>query len=215
MKLKSYVCGRWHEGAGEGTLLRDATTGAVVAQASTDGVDFRAALDYGRRVGGPALRELTLHQRAALVKQLAKFLTDRKDEFYALSYATGATKADSWIDIDGGIGTLFVFASKGARELPDSRVYVDGAAEALSKSGTFIGQHICTSLEGAAVHINAFQLSGVGHAGEACSHAHCGRTRDRKAGNGDRVPHRAGGPTHCGVGHSAGGFAPASVRERR
>jgi oxepin-CoA hydrolase/3-oxo-5,6-dehydrosuberyl-CoA semialdehyde dehydrogenase len=158
MKLKSYICGRWHEGTGEGTLLRDATTGAVVAQASTDGVDFRAVLDYARRTGGPALRELTFHQRAALVKQLAKFLTERKDEFYALSYATGATKSDSWIDIDGGIGTLFVFASKGARELPDSRVYVDGAAEALSKSGTFIGQHICTPLEGAAVHINAFNF---------------------------------------------------------
>jgi oxepin-CoA hydrolase/3-oxo-5,6-dehydrosuberyl-CoA semialdehyde dehydrogenase len=158
MKLKSYVCGRWQEGAGEGTLLRDATTGAVVAQASTEGIDFRAVLDYARNVGGPALRELTFHQRAALVKQLAKFLTDRKEEFYALSYATGATKGDSWIDIDGGIGTLFVFASKGARELPDSRVYVDGAAEALSKTGTFIGQHICTPLEGAAVHINAFNF---------------------------------------------------------
>ena len=158
MKLKSYICSRWHEGTGEGALLRDATTGAVVAQASTDGVDFRAVLDYARRTGGPALRELTFHQRAALVKQLAKFLMDRKDEFYALSYATGATRADSWIDIDGGIGTLFVFASKGARELPDSRVYVDGAVEALSKTGTFIGQHICTPLEGAAVHINAFNF---------------------------------------------------------
>ena len=115
MKLKSYVCGGWHESAADGALLRDATTGAVVAQASTEGVDFRATLDYARRVGGPALRDLTFHQRAALIKQLAKFLTDRKDEFYALSYATGATKADSWIDIDGGISTLFVFASKGAR----------------------------------------------------------------------------------------------------
>lgn len=158
MKLESYVCGRWREGAGEGLLLRDATTGVVIAQASTEGIDFSAVLDYARRVGGPALRELTFHQRAALIKQLAKFLTDRKEEFYALSYATGATKADSWIDIDGGIGTLFVFASKGARELPDSRVYVDGAAEALSKTGAFIGQHICTSLEGAAVHINAFNF---------------------------------------------------------
>ena len=158
MRLKSYVCGGWHEATAEGALLRDATTGAVVAHASTEGVDFRATLDYARRVGGPALRDLTFHQRAALVKQLAKFLNDRKDEFYALSYATGATKADSWIDIDGGISTLFVFASKGARELPDSRVYVDGAPEMLSKTGTFVGQHICTSLEGAAVHINAFNF---------------------------------------------------------
>jgi oxepin-CoA hydrolase/3-oxo-5,6-dehydrosuberyl-CoA semialdehyde dehydrogenase len=158
MKLKSYVCGSWREGAREGALLRDATTGAVVAQASTEGIDFRAALDYARRVGGPALRDLTFHQRAALIKQLAKFLTDRKEEFYALSYATGATKADSSIDIDGGIGTLFVFASKAARELPDNRVYVEGAPEMLSKTGTFIGQHICTPLEGAAVHINAFNF---------------------------------------------------------
>ena len=158
MQLKSYVCGGWQGGAREGALLRDATTGAVVAQASTEGVDFRAVLDYARRVGGPALRALTFHQRAALVKQLAKFLTDRKEEFYALSYATGATKADSWIDIDGGISTLFVFASKGARELPDSRVYVDGMPEMLSKTGTFMGQHICTPLEGVAVHINAYNF---------------------------------------------------------
>jgi oxepin-CoA hydrolase/3-oxo-5,6-dehydrosuberyl-CoA semialdehyde dehydrogenase len=157
-RLKSYICGKWLEGTREGAFLRDATTGAVIAQASSDGIDFRAMLDYARRVGGPALRELTFHQRAALLKRLAKFLTERKDEFYALSYATGATKADSWIDIDGGISTLFVFASKGARELPDSRVYIDGAPEMLSKTGTFVGQHICVPLEGAAVHINAFNF---------------------------------------------------------
>ncbi len=158
MQLKSYVSGQWREGTGRGTLLRDATTGAVIAEASTDGLDFRGMLDYARRVGGPALRALTFHERAALIKTLAKHLTERKEEFYALSYATGATKSDSWVDIDGGISTLFVFASKGTRELPNSRVYVDGAPEALSKSGTFVGQHICTSLEGAAVHINAFNF---------------------------------------------------------
>ncbi|HEU4624778.1 MAG TPA: phenylacetic acid degradation bifunctional protein PaaZ [Steroidobacteraceae bacterium] len=158
MQLKNYVGGRWVAGASEGALLRDATTGAVIAQASTEGIDFRAVLEYARNVGGPALRALTFHERAALVKNLAKFLTEKKDEFYALSYATGATKADSWIDIDGGISTLFVFASKGTRELPNSRVYVDGAPEMLSKTGTFVGQHICTPLEGAAVHINAFNF---------------------------------------------------------
>jgi oxepin-CoA hydrolase/3-oxo-5,6-dehydrosuberyl-CoA semialdehyde dehydrogenase len=158
MRLKSYVSGRWYEGGREAALLRDATTGAVIAEASSEGIDFRGALDHARRVGGPALRALTFHERAGLVKSLAKFLTERKDEFYALSYATGATKADSWVDIDGGIGTLFVFASKGTRELPNSRVYVDGAPEVLSKSGAFIGQHICTPLEGAAVHINAFNF---------------------------------------------------------
>src|SRR4029077_19580463 len=95
---------------------------------------------------------------AALLKSLARFLGEHKEEFYALSYATGATKADSWIDIDGGISTVFVYASKGARELPNSRVYVDGAVEALSKRGSFVGQHICVPLEGAAVHINAFNF---------------------------------------------------------
>jgi oxepin-CoA hydrolase/3-oxo-5,6-dehydrosuberyl-CoA semialdehyde dehydrogenase len=158
MQLKSYAQGKWVTGGGEGTALRDATTGAVVARASTEGVDFKGMLEYGRRVGGPALRALTFHERAALIKNLAKHLGGHKEEFYQLSYATGATKNDSWIDIDGGFGTLFVFASKGARELPNSHIYVDGAVEALSKTGTFIGQHICTSLEGVAVHINAYNF---------------------------------------------------------
>src|SRR5262249_42166888 len=126
MQLKSYVQGKWVAGAGEGAALRDATTGAVVARASTQGLDFKGVLEYARRVGGPALRALTFHERAALIKALAKYLTDRKEEFYSLSYATGATKTDSWIDLDGGFGTLFVFASKGARELPNSRVCIDG-----------------------------------------------------------------------------------------
>jgi oxepin-CoA hydrolase/3-oxo-5,6-dehydrosuberyl-CoA semialdehyde dehydrogenase len=158
MQLKSYVQGEWRAGNGEGALLRDATTGEVIARASADGIDFRGALDHARNVGGPALQRLTFHERAALLKALAKFLTEKKDEFYALSYATGATKNDSWIDIDGGIGTLFVYASKGTREMPNSRVYVDGNVEALSKTGTFVGQHICVPLGGAAVHINAFNF---------------------------------------------------------
>ncbi len=157
-QLQSYAQGRWQAGGGEGTVLRDATTGAVVANASSQGLDYAGMLDHARRVGGPALRALTFHERAGLLKSLARHLTERKDEFYALSYATGATKTDSWIDIDGGFGTLFVFASKGTRELPNSRVYVDGNVEALSKTGTFVGQHICTPLLGAAVHINAFNF---------------------------------------------------------
>ncbi|MEP7244688.1 MAG: phenylacetic acid degradation bifunctional protein PaaZ [Gammaproteobacteria bacterium] len=158
MRLKSYVSGQWYEGGREGALLRDATTGAVIAQASSEGIDFRGMLDHARRIGGPALRAMTFHERAALIKSLAKYLNDHKEEFYALSYATGATKSDSLVDIDGGISTLFVFASKGTRELPNNRVYVDGSVEALSKTGTFVGQHICTPLEGAAVHINAFNF---------------------------------------------------------
>jgi oxepin-CoA hydrolase/3-oxo-5,6-dehydrosuberyl-CoA semialdehyde dehydrogenase len=158
MQLESYIAGHWRAGKGEGTALRDATTGEVIARASAEGIDLAAALDHARKVGGPALRSLTFHQRAALLKGLAKFLTDRKAEFYELSYATGATKTDSWIDIDGGIATLFVYASKGTRELPNSHVYVDGAVEPLSKAGSFVGQHICVPLEGAAVHINAFNF---------------------------------------------------------
>ncbi len=158
MQLESYIARQWRAGKGEGTALRDATTGEVIARASAEGLDFVAALDHARRAGGPALRRLTFHQRAAILKNLAKFLTDRKAEFYELSYATGATKADSWIDIDGGIATLFVYASKGTRELPNAHVFVEGAVEGLSKTGTFVGQHICVPLEGAAVHINAFNF---------------------------------------------------------
>jgi oxepin-CoA hydrolase/3-oxo-5,6-dehydrosuberyl-CoA semialdehyde dehydrogenase len=158
MQLQSFAAGKWQTGGGSGVALTDATTGAVVANSSADGLDCRAMLEHARRVGGPHLRKLTFHERAGLIKALAKSLGDHKDEFYKLSYATGATKSDSWIDIDGGISTLFVYASKGTRELPNSRVYVDGNVESLSKTGGFVGQHIYVPLEGAAVHINAFNF---------------------------------------------------------
>ena len=158
MKLESFVLGRWQAGSGPGVLLTDASTGAAIAEATSGGLDFKAILDYARRVGGPALRALTFHERAALLRAAGKKLLELKEEFYELSYGTGATKADAWIDIDGGIGTMLVFASKGARELPNSRVYLDGDVEPLSKGGTFVGQHVCVSLEGAAIHINAFNF---------------------------------------------------------
>ncbi|HXW74711.1 MAG TPA: phenylacetic acid degradation bifunctional protein PaaZ [Steroidobacteraceae bacterium] len=158
MQLESFAAGRWQAGQGAGVALRDATTGEVVARAGADGLDARAMLGYARAVGGVNLRRLTFHERAALLKALARFLSEHKDEFYALSYATGATKGDAWIDIDGGISTLFVYASKGVRELPNSRVYLDGGVEALSKGGSFVGQHLCVPLEGAALHINAFNF---------------------------------------------------------
>jgi len=158
MQLQSFIAGGWLSGAGAGVALRDATTGEVIANATADGLDTAHMLRHAREVGGPNLRRLTFHERAALLKALARFLGEHKDEFYALSYATGATKADSWIDIDGGISTLFVYASKGTRELPNGRVYVDGAVEGLSRSGSFLGQHLCVPLEGAAVHINAFNF---------------------------------------------------------
>src|SRR6202045_3975877 len=158
MQLQSFVAGKWWAGAGNGVALRDATTGEVIANATADGLDSGAMLAHAREVGGGNLRKLTFHERAALLKTLARFLSEIKEEFYTLSYRTGATKSDSWTDIDGGIGTMMVFASKGTRELPNSQVYIDGAVEGLSKGGSFVGQHICVPLEGAAVHINAFNF---------------------------------------------------------
>ena len=157
-RLLSYVAGQWVEGAGKLTTLHHAVTGAPVAEASSEGVDFARMVDYGRRVGGPVLRKMTFHERALMLKAMAQYLTRVKDDFYAISAATGATKGDSWIDIDGGIGTFFVYSSKGRRELPNETFYVDGATESLSKAGTFVGRHVCVPLEGVAVHINAFNF---------------------------------------------------------
>ena len=112
MNLQSYVCGTWQSGRDNGVAMRDATTGEFIAQASSAGVDFAAVLAHARDVGGPELRAMTFHERASLLRALAKRLSELKEEFYALSYRTGATKNDSMIDIDGGIGTVFVFAGK-------------------------------------------------------------------------------------------------------
>ncbi|MDB4915729.1 MAG: phenylacetic acid degradation protein paaN [Gemmatimonadetes bacterium] len=157
-RLKNYALGEWVEGNGSATPLYNAVTGAQVAEATSSGLDFNAMLDYGRTVGGPALRAMTFHQRARILKALAQYLTARKDEFYRVSSWTGATKSDSWIDVDGGFGTLFAYASRGRREFPDETFYVDGGPEALSKGGTFIGRHICVPMEGVAVQINAFNF---------------------------------------------------------
>ena len=158
MKLQNYVAGRWMEGDGTGTPLMNAVSGDVVAHATSDGIDFRRMVEHARLIGGPALRRMTFHQRARMLKAMALYLNERKDGFYALSAATGATKADSWVDIDGGIGTFFVYASKGRREFPDESFYIDGPLEPISKGGTFVGRHICVPLEGAAVFINAFNF---------------------------------------------------------
>lgn len=158
MKLKSYVEGKFYEGKGDGVPLYNAVNGELVAHSTSEGIDFASALKYARNVGGPALRKLTFHQRALALKELAKYLNEHKDELYKISAWTGATKGDSWIDIEGGTGTLFVFSSKARRDLPNDTVYVEGAMEGLSKGGTFVGQHICVPLEGAAVHINAFNF---------------------------------------------------------
>ncbi len=156
--LGSFAQGEWIEGKGEGAVLYHAVTGEPVAAASSDGLDFQGMLEYGRRLGGPALRRRTFHERARMLKALATFLMERKERFYEISAATGATRTDSWIDIEGGIGTLFAYASRGRREFPDETFYLDGEVEPLSKGGTFVGRHLCVPLEGVAVHINAFNF---------------------------------------------------------
>ena len=160
--LRSYVDGRWHEPTDEGVPLHDAVTGEEVARVSSAGVDVAAALDHGRRVGGPALRELTFHQRAMLLKALASHLREHRDELYALSTHTGATRYDAKFDVDGGIGVLFSYGSKGRRELPNAKVYLDGPVEPLGKGGTFLGQHVAVPLRGVAVQINAFNFPAWG-----------------------------------------------------
>jgi len=157
-RLMNYVCGEWVEGTGNAAALVHAVTGVEFAQASTGGIDFKRIVEYGRTVGGPKLRAMTFHQRALMMKALARHLMERKDEFYRVSAATGATKRDGWVDIEGGIGTLFAYASRGRRDFPDETFHVEGPTEALSKGGTFVGRHICVPLEGVAVHINAFNF---------------------------------------------------------
>ncbi|WP_170420151.1 phenylacetic acid degradation bifunctional protein PaaZ [Ruegeria arenilitoris] len=157
-QISSFAAGQWvAPGAGARTIA-SAITGEPFATAGNDALDVQAMLAHGRDVGGPALRRLTFHERAKMLKALAQALSERKQALYDLSFETGATQKDHLIDIDGGIGTMFVFASKGRREMPDGHVYLDGDVEQLSRNGTFLGQHVCTPLQGVAVHINAFNF---------------------------------------------------------
>lgn len=157
-KLENYVLGKWISGDGEGKTLYNAVYGDPIASTSTSGIPFEEVLNYGRTIGSPVLRKMTFHERARMLKALAMHLSSKKKDFYALSYATGATKADSWVDIEGGIGNLFVYASKGRRELPDEPYFIDGKPEMISKGGTFIGHHIAVPMQGVAIHINAFNF---------------------------------------------------------
>ena len=158
MRLQSYAQDRWYEAPGDLTEIASAIDGRIVALIGSDGLDVGAMVAHARKVGGAALGALTFHQRADLLKRLGAHLTAHKDQLYKLSYDTGATLADSRIDIDGGIGTLFVYASKGRRELPNETFLIDGEAESLSKGGKFLGQHIYLPREGVAVQINAFNF---------------------------------------------------------
>jgi oxepin-CoA hydrolase/3-oxo-5,6-dehydrosuberyl-CoA semialdehyde dehydrogenase len=157
-QLLNYERDRWVAGDGNLTEIPSAIDGAPVATTGSGGIDFGGMLQHAREVGGPALRKLTFHDRARMIKALGLAIMARKEELYELNYLTGATRKDGWIDIEGGAGTLFSFSSKGRRELPDAHVLLDGQLEVLSKHGTFVGQHIYTPLQGAAVHINAFNF---------------------------------------------------------
>jgi oxepin-CoA hydrolase/3-oxo-5,6-dehydrosuberyl-CoA semialdehyde dehydrogenase len=158
LKLDNYAQGRWVAPSGAMAALRSAVSGEVVAEASSAGLDFAAMARFAREKAGPALRRLTFHERARMLKALAEALAARKEALYELSYDTGATKSDAWIDIDGGISTFGVYQSKGRRELPNERVLIDGDVEQLSKAGSFIGLHVFTPLQGVGVHINAFNF---------------------------------------------------------
>jgi oxepin-CoA hydrolase/3-oxo-5,6-dehydrosuberyl-CoA semialdehyde dehydrogenase len=158
MKLQNYAQGQWVTGSGKQTTLYHAVTGAEVGETSSGGLDFHGMCEYARTVGGPKLRKMTFHERAAMLKAMAKHLLEKKDALYLVSAITGATKTDSWVDIEGGIGTLFAYSSRGRREFPNETFHVEGPIEALSKGGTFVGRHICVPLEGVAIHINAFNF---------------------------------------------------------
>ncbi|MEJ5997895.1 phenylacetic acid degradation bifunctional protein PaaZ [Corynebacterium sp. H130] len=160
MLVPSYLSGQWitPDSPSKVTDVLDARNGEVIAQVSTEGLDIAGAIDYARTTGQQGLGELTIHERALKLKELALFLGEHKEELYRISDSTGAMQRDHYIDIDGGIGTLFTFSSKGRRELPNSQVIVDGPTEPLSKDGSFIGTHIYSRIPGVAVQINAFNF---------------------------------------------------------
>jgi len=156
--LGCFVENHWTQASNEGVVLKSAVDSRPLAASSSDGVNFEAIAAFAKDTGGSNLRKMTFHERALMLKSLAQFLNERKDAYYELSTDTGATRNDSWIDIDGGISTLFVYSSKGRRELPNDRVLPDGEAERISRNGTFTGQHIYLPLRGVAVHINAYNF---------------------------------------------------------
>ncbi len=156
-KIENYITGKWIQGEGAGQVLRNAVTGEPLCLATTAGIDFKAILEYGRTVGNPQVRKLSFQERGKMLKALALYLRNHLETFYSLSYQTGATRADSWTDIEGGIGNLFSYASL-RRKFPDDFFYVEGEAVSLSKSGNFIGQHLLVPKEGVAIHINAYNF---------------------------------------------------------
>jgi oxepin-CoA hydrolase/3-oxo-5,6-dehydrosuberyl-CoA semialdehyde dehydrogenase len=156
-KLQNYVTGKWITGDGEGQILYNAVTGDPIASASTNGIDFKSVTDYARMAGNAALRKMTFRERGTMLKKLALHLRQHLEKFYTISYQTGATKVDSWVDIEGGIGNLFANASL-RRKFPDDPFCIDGESHNLSKNNTFMGTHILVPKEGVAIHINAFNF---------------------------------------------------------
>ena len=157
MNVLSYIEGNWVQD-GTKTDLISAVDGSSIAKLVEADIDYKAALEYGREIAGPALRALSIHERAFKIKFLAAYLMEKKEKYYALSSHTGATRKDSWIDIEGGFGSMFVLSSKARRELSDLPFHVEGGTERLSRGGTFVGQHICVPKHGVTVHINAFNF---------------------------------------------------------
>lgn len=153
----NYACGQWVAGADKGQDLFNAINGDVVATASSKGLDFARMCEYARTVGGPKLRKMTFQERGLMLKALALHLQTKKEDFYKVSWATGATRIDSWVDIEGGFGNLFTYASL-RRQFPNESYCYDGDVARLSKNNTFIGHHICVPKEGVAIHINAFNF---------------------------------------------------------
>ena len=158
MNLQSYVYGEWHDSPETGAEVFSAVTGESIAHVSSTGIDFSKVLSHGRDKGGPALRALTVHERALALKKLGLFLLERKQGLYEISRHTGATKADSWVDIEGGINTMLSYSRIAQRELPNESFVVEGEAERLSAKGSFVGRHILTPKQGVSVHINAFNF---------------------------------------------------------
>lgn len=156
--VHSFALGHWIGPTDQARLIENAVTGQTMARAGGAALNVEDMLDHARNTGGPGLRALTFHDRARMLKALATALNERKQALYDISFSTGATQRDHLIDVDGGIGTMFVIASKGRREMPDAQVYLDGGIEQLSRSGQFLGQHVCTPLQGVAIHINAFNF---------------------------------------------------------
>ncbi len=189
-RLESYAAGEWVRGTGKATDLFHAVTGEKIGEASSEGLDFKAMVEYARTVGGPALRRMTFHERARMLKAMAHYLMARKDEFYAVSAATGATKATRGSTSTAASARSSCTRARDGASFPTRRSTSTAPIEALSKGGTFVGRHICVPIEGVAVHINAFNFPVWGMMEKLAPTLLAGVPGDREAGDGDVVPRR-------------------------